>query len=275
MRGGLAVTRQRTRSDNTVRVFATDETGAQSGNEPLTIVDNAAKTGKLYSLYLQDEWRIGAPLTLNYGLRYDKVDAYTQEQQWSPRVNLAYQLGEDTALHAGYSRYFTPPPQELAARDINLYANTTNAPSIPVSDNVKAERTHYYDIGLSHQLTPKLTLSADAYYKKIRNLLDEGQFGQALILSPFNYETGYAKGLELSAVYEKQWGGYLNLATQKARGRNIVSGQARSTPTSWPTSATTTSTSTTTRPSPPRPVCTTTSARRKSTATCCTATACA
>jgi outer membrane receptor protein involved in Fe transport len=228
VRGGLAVTRQRTRSDNTVRVFATDEAGAQSGNEPLTIVDNAAKTGKLYSLYLQDEWRISAPLTLNYGLRYDKVDAYTREQQWSPRVNLAYQLGKDTALHAGYSRYFTPPPQELAAQgSINLYANTTNAPSIPVSDNVKAERTHYYDIGLSHQLTPKLTLSADAYYKKIRNLLDEGQFGQALILSPFNYETGYAKGLELSAVYsEKQWGGYLNLATQKAQGRNIVSGQA-------------------------------------------------
>ncbi|MBJ7312276.1 TonB-dependent receptor [Rugamonas sp. CCM 8940] len=228
LRGGLAYTRQRTRSDNTVRVFATDDAGAQVGSEPLSIVDNSSRTGKLYSLYLQDEWRIGAPLTLNYGLRFDKVDAYTNEQQWSPRINLAYQLDKDTALHAGYSRYFTPPPQELAAQgSINLYANTTNAPSIAVSDNVKAERSHYYDIGLSHQLSARLTLSADAYYKKIRNLLDEGQFGQALILSPFNYATGYAKGLELSAVYsEKQWGGYLNLATQKAQGRNIVSGQA-------------------------------------------------
>jgi outer membrane receptor protein involved in Fe transport len=58
-----------------------------------------------------------------------------------------------------------------------------------------------------------------AFYKKIRNILDEGQFGQALILSPFNYGQGYARGLELSAIYsEKNWGGYLNVATQKAQG---------------------------------------------------------
>jgi outer membrane receptor for Fe3+-dicitrate len=133
-----------------------------------------------------------------------------------------------TALHAGFSRYFTPPPQELAAQSsINLYANTTNAPAIGVSDNVKAERTSYYDIGISHQVNSKLTLTADAYYKHIRNLLDEGQFGSALILSPFNYEKGYAKGLELSAIYtDARWGGYLNFATQKAMGQNIVSGQS-------------------------------------------------
>ena len=131
-------------------------------------------------------------------------------------------------MHAGYSRYFTPPPQELAAQgSIDLYANTTNAPEIATSDNVKAERTHYYDIGISHQVNSKLTLTADAYYKKISNLLDEGQFGQALILTPFNYAEGYAKGLELSAIYsEKDWGLFLNASTQKAQGRNINSGQA-------------------------------------------------
>ncbi|WP_036167102.1 TonB-dependent receptor [Massilia sp. 9096] len=228
VRTGLQYTRQVTHSNNTVRAFPTDDDGLQTSTDPLTIFDNSSKTGKLYSLYLQDEWHITAPLTLNYGLRYDKVDAFTQEHQWSPRVNLAYQIMQGTALHAGFSRYFTPPPQELAAQSsINLYTSTTNAPAIPVSDNVKAERTSYYDIGISHQVNSKLTLTADAYYKHIRNLLDEGQFGQALILSPFNYAKGYAKGLELSAIYsDAQWGGYLNFATQKAMGQNIVSGQS-------------------------------------------------
>jgi outer membrane receptor protein involved in Fe transport len=228
VRAGLAYTRQTTRSDNTVAVFPTDDAGLQTSTDPLTIVDNSGKTGKLYSLYLQDEWRIAGPLTLNYGVRYDKVDAFTDEHQWSPRVNLAYKLSEDTAVHAGFSRYFTPPPQELAAQSsINLYANTTNAPAIGVSDNVKAERTSYSDVGISHKVNANLTLTADAYYKHIRNLLDEGQFGQALILSPFNYDKGFAKGLELSAVYsDRQWGGYVNLTTQKAMGQNIVSGQA-------------------------------------------------
>ncbi|OYO31475.1 TonB-dependent receptor [Janthinobacterium sp. PC23-8] len=227
VRAGLAYTRQKTSSDNTVGVFPTDANG-QSDTTPITIVDNSGKTGTLASFYLQDEWHLSKPLTLNYGVRFDKVSAFTEEQQWSPRLNLAYQVAPGTAVHAGYSRYFTPPPQELAAQNsIDLYANTTNAPAIATSDNVKAERTHYYDIGISHQLNSRLTLTADVYYKKITNLLDEGQFGQALILTPFNYAEGYAKGLELSAIYsEKDWGMFLNASTQKAQGRNINSGQS-------------------------------------------------
>jgi outer membrane receptor protein involved in Fe transport len=209
-------------------VFDINDDGTQASTDPRTIVDNSSKTGKLSSIYLQDEWHIGAPLTVNYGVRFDKVDAYVNEQQWSPRINVAYQLAKGTALHAGYSRYFTPPPQELAAQSsIDKYAGTSNAPEVAQSDNVKSERTNYYDVGISHQFTGALTMTADAYYKKIRNMLDEGQFGQALILSPFNYERGYAKGLELSAVYsQKDWGGFLNFTTQKAEGSNITSGQS-------------------------------------------------
>jgi outer membrane receptor protein involved in Fe transport len=228
VRAGLAYTRQTTHSDNSVGVFDLADDGSQLSTDPRTIIDNASKTGKTSSLYLQDEWHITAPLTLNYGVRFDKVDAFVDEQQWSPRVNLAYQVAKGTALHAGYSRYFTPPPQELAAQSsIDKYAGTSNAPEVPVSDNVKSERTRYYDVGVSHQVNAQLTVTADAYYKKIRNMLDEGQFGQALILSPFNYDRGYAKGVELSGVYtEKNWGGFLNLTTQKAQGQNIISGQS-------------------------------------------------
>jgi outer membrane receptor protein involved in Fe transport len=228
IRAGLAYTRQTTHSDNSIGVFDLNDDGTQASTTPRTIVDNASKTGKTSSVYLQDEWHIGAPLTINYGVRFDKVSAYVDEQQWSPRVNVAYQLAKGTALHAGYSRYFTPPPQELAAQSsIDKYVGTSNAPEVPVSDNVKSERTHYFDVGVSHQLSDSLTVTADAYYKKIRNMLDEGQFGQALILSPFNYDRGYAKGLELSGVYsQKNWGAFLNLTTQKAEGSNIISGQS-------------------------------------------------
>ena len=228
LRTGALYTRQVTHSDNLVAVFPADSTGSQTGNTPLTIRDNSAITGRLASVYLQDEWHISAPLTVNYGVRFDKVSAFIDEQQWSPRVNVAYKISDATALHVGYSRYFTPPPQELAAQSsIDLYANTTNAPGVPVSSNVRAERTHYLDAGISHKLNAKLTLTADAYYKNIKNMLDEGQFGQALILSPFNYEKGVVKGLEVSAIYaEKNWGVYLNAAMQKAQARHIISGQA-------------------------------------------------
>ncbi len=227
LRAGLAYIHQVTASDNTVSVFPTVN-GLQSSTTPFSIVDNSGKIGNLESFYVQDEWHISAPLTLNYGLRFDHVDAYIQEQQLSPRLNLAYKYSDATAFHAGYSRYFTPPPQELEAQSsINLYTNTTNAPEVATSDPVKAERTHYFDVGVTHKVDQDLTLTADAYYKKIANLIDEGQFGQALILSPFNYEHGYAKGLELGSVYSaRRWGAYLNFTYQKAQGENIITSQS-------------------------------------------------
>jgi outer membrane receptor protein involved in Fe transport len=191
----------RLRRDHTLRAGLAHTRQAARGGD-------TGQTGRLSSLYLQDEWQLASPLTLNYGLRFDKAAASADQQQWSPRLNLAYQLGAATGLHAGYARHFTPP-------------------QVPVSGQVRAERSHHYDVGLSHRFGTRLSVTADAYYNKIRNLLDQGQFGQAPILAPFNYARGYARGLELSAAYsDKDWGGYLNVTLQQAQGMNIVTGQS-------------------------------------------------
>ena len=48
-----------------------------------------------------------------------------------------------------------------------------------------------------------------------------------MILSPFNYAQGYAKGLELSANYiNNNWSGFANFTYQKAQGKNIISSQS-------------------------------------------------
>jgi len=226
IRGGLAFNRQTTENNNTTEVFPIVN-DVPSAN-PITILDGSDKLGTTGSFYLQDQWSISQALTLNYGVRYDQVSAYIKESQWSPRLNLAFKVNENTALHAGYSRYFTPPSQQLLTQNsINKFIGTTGEAEGTYSDPVKAERTNYFDIGISHQVNEQLSLTADLYYKQITNLLDEGQFGQALILTPFNYAKGYAKGLELSAIYtEKNWGGFLNFAVQKAQATRIISGQA-------------------------------------------------
>ena len=177
---------------------------------------------------MQEEWHILAPLTINYGIRFDHVAAFTHEHQYSPRINASYELTPQTAIHAGFSRYFSPPPQELASQQsIDLYFGTTNAPQVPVSDPVRAERASYYDLGVIEKVTPYFTVGLDGYYKQVTNLLDEGQFGQALILTPFNYARGYQEGVELSATYNRgNWSGYLNFAVSKAKGKNIISGQS-------------------------------------------------
>ncbi len=227
LRYGAFFSQERAVSDNTSAVFPVDANGNQTSTDPIAIIDNSSKTGLLGGLYVQDEWKATDRLTVNYGLRADSVDAYVQESQLGPRINALYKLTGTTTLHAGYSRYFTPPPLELVApKDIALFAGTSNQPEVSVANNVKSERDDYYDVGLTQRLSPALQLGLDSYYKDARHLLDEGQFGQALVFTPFNYARGEVYGVELSATYRKDnASGYLNLARSVARATQIESSE--------------------------------------------------
>jgi outer membrane receptor protein involved in Fe transport len=155
------------------------------------------------------------------------VRAFTKESQLSPRANLVWNAAPLTTVHIGYAGNFTPPPQELIApATVALYNGTTKEFQIQSGDPVKAEREHYFDAGVEQRFKGGFKLAVDAYYKKKRNLLDEGQFGSSLVLSPFNYAKGYAWGVELSGNYTH---GPLDLYANVARGdekaKDIVSAQ--------------------------------------------------
>jgi len=227
LRAGVFAQRERYSVDNSSRVFAADDDGNQTSTTPITIVDNSAASGVTYGLYAQDEWQATTSLTVNYGVRFDHVGTVVSEKQWSPRVGLVYDLSHDTRVHVGYARYFTPPPTEkIDTTSVAKFLGTTNALPSDADTSVRSERSHYFDLGVSHQLTPAITVGLDAYYRKVRNLQDEGQFGNALIYSAFNYDEGRVRGVELSASYRKDGLQlYANAALSRAEGRNIVSGQ--------------------------------------------------
>ena len=215
------------RSDNTSTVFPVDGAGNVNG-AAFTIVDNNAKNGnKLLGLYLQDEWQLNNELILNYGARFDHLDAFVTAQQWSPRLGLVYQATPQTAFHAGYARYFTPPPTELvSSKTLAMFAGTSNASSVSQNTMVQPERSDYLDIGMTHRLSPAFNVGVDGYYKRVTNLLDEGQFGQALIFTPFNYTQGKIYGLELTANYKTgDLAAYANLARTVSLARQINSAQ--------------------------------------------------
>lgn len=228
VRGGFFFQNERTRSNVvslTLPVLNAD--GTQPSDQLSSTTVAGSKTGQLYGVYLQDEWTITPELTLNVGARFDAVNAYTTENQLSPRVNLVYQPSKATTFHAGYARDFTPPPQELVGTaSLASFIGTTKKSNSPNNDPVKAEREHYFDAGVLHTVLPGLTIGLDGYYKIKKNLLDEGQFGEAVVLSPFNYAQGYAWGIEVTTAYHA---GPLTLYGNATRGqetgRNIVSSQ--------------------------------------------------
>ena len=227
LRAGLFVQRERGSVANTSTVFPADADRNQASDVPLTIQDDSLLKGHLFGAYLQDEWQPTKALTVNYGVRYDKVNTVVRESQWSPRLGAVYQLGPDTRVHAGYARYFTPPPTEkIDTTSVAKFLATTNALPSDANTAVRSERSNYFDLGISHQLTPQITLGADAYYRDVRHLQDEGQFGNALIYSAFNFERGKIFGLEFSGSYKAdRLSAYANLSLSSARGKGIETGQ--------------------------------------------------
>ncbi|MGA9750797.1 MAG: TonB-dependent receptor [Acidobacteriota bacterium] len=224
---GFFVSGENAVSDNTSSVFPANTSGGQTGELPFFITDDHSKRGWLYGLYAQDRWQATAKLSVLAGVRLDRVSAYVQANQLSPRLIATYQLSPAVSLHAGYAHYFTPPPLELIApTSIEKFQGTTNALPTQVNTNVVPERSDYFDAGISFRLTRSLQLGLDGYYKNVHDLLDEGQFGQALVFSPFNYRKGRIYGVE--ATLECREGPldlYGNVACGAALGKEVVSGQ--------------------------------------------------
>lgn len=232
VRAGWTASYEQTRSDNTSWVFPGFYDSAagqpvQTGTTPFMVIDNHSKPAELFGTYLQDEWKLTDKLTLNYGARFDAYNAYVSETQLSPRLGLVYDLSDTTRLHAGYARYFTPPPTELIAPvSIQRFANTSGALPNTSDSPVVPERDNYFDAGVLQKFGSDFVFGVDAYYKQARHLLDEGQFGQALIFAPFNYEKGWVRGVEFSGDYKhKDFTAYANLALSKAMGKGVESGQ--------------------------------------------------
>jgi len=226
LRAGSMITISQAINENNSLVFPLD--GGGNPILPVTsVVDNQRKQGELYGVYLQDEWKVIDPLIINFGGRFDQSYQYLNESQFSPRINAVYEIDKDTKVHGGYSRYFTPPPLELEqGGDPHIYDNTSNALEVTDSSPIKAERSHYFDAGITHNFLPELQVGLDGYYKIARNQLDEGQFGAAPIFVPFNFEKGKVYGSELTINYKKGgFTGYSNFAYSRAFGRTISSAQ--------------------------------------------------
>ncbi len=227
IRAGFLAQREHATSLTNAQVLPVDGAGSPTSDQPIGIVNGADQIGWLYGVYLQDEWKVTPTVTLNYGARFDAVDGGTQENQLSPRANIVWQPNKILTAHAGYARYFTPPPlAQVNNSAIASTLGTTAAPAVLQNDTVKAERADYFDAGFSLKPLSGLTLGFDAYYKLAQNLLDEGQFGAPIVLSSFNYANAQVKGIELSGSYDEgPWSLYANAAWSEAKGTNINSAQ--------------------------------------------------
>ena len=159
LRTGLFLQRETFTVDSASTVFPADSDGNQTSDVPISIPDSSLINGHLWGVYVQDEWQATKALTVNYGLRYDKVATVVDESQLSPRIGVVYDVSNDLRVHAGYARYFTPPPTEkIDTTSVQKFIGTTNALPSDANTAVRSERSNYYDVGAAYQLTSQVTL---------------------------------------------------------------------------------------------------------------------
>ena len=143
LRFGFLVQQEIAGANTLSQVLPVDAPARRPPTCRIDIGNSFTKTGGLYGVYVQDEWRILPTVTINGGLRFDGVDEFTHENQVSPRLNVVWKPTPRrprcmSAMRAiscrRRSSWFQPGT-------ITQFAGTTAAPEVTQNDPVKAERS--------------------------------------------------------------------------------------------------------------------------------------
>jgi len=145
------------------------------------------------SIWLADRVRLGESLVGELGLRWDR-QSWTPKDQLSPRLNLRYDLSDDTILRLAWGRFFqTQRLNELQVED-------------GVREFYPAQLAEHWLASVEHQLPLGIGLRVEAYVKELdrlwpryENLFDPLQlFPEArddrVLVAP---EHGRSRGVEL------------------------------------------------------------------------------
>lgn len=113
--------------------------------------------GHIFNAHVADRVRLTSALTAELGARYDRA-SYTHDEQFSPRVNLAYALRKNTALRLGWGRFF----QEQGLHELRVEDGEQNFH--------QAELAEHRVIGVEQQFQNGVNLRVEGYHKRLARL---------------------------------------------------------------------------------------------------------
>lgn len=217
----------RTQAVNKTRLSAFDRDGLgnPTGNVIARNADNRT-IGWREEFWIQDQWTPLDQWTFNLGLRFDQIQALTNDGQISPRLGATYAFTPNHVFHVFYGRLFTPPNLEAVPFLQLNTVGTTAEPENLTNRTVEPERAHYFEVGSSHALGDAVTIELTGFYKLSKNLSDAGQFGTTPLLNYFSFKRGWQRGVDLAiqAKFSDNLYGRGNVGWGQCRGKKLQSG---------------------------------------------------
>ena len=192
-------------------------------------------TGYFESAYLQDDWTITKALILNAGVRFDATQfdfagENPTESALQPRLGLSWLPFENTKFHIFYGRLFQPAPVENLRDTFVSTAGGISGTACPAGQlcpyDIKAEQDNYYEAGVAQQIGNSQVVAVNVYYKSAIHMLDDAQLLNSSIAQPYNFDDGYAYGLEFSLKGQitEDISDYFNYSYEIAKGRGVSGG---------------------------------------------------
>jgi hypothetical protein len=177
-----------------------------------------SRPGKLLSaveaaVYAADEWTINSDLSLMVGMRLS--GALTKDSYYvnpEPRLGLRYKLDENNSFKLSYSR-MVQYMHLVSSSSLTLPTDLW----YPVSNHIRPGISDQYSVGYYHTLPEQsIGFTAEAYYKRMKNLVEYREGAQLVLNDDFESELlhgrGEAYGLELLLTKTKGrftgWLGY-------------------------------------------------------------------
>ncbi len=144
----------------TIPVFYRHSYYTPSGTDLTPLTESPFEVpNKLWSVFVQDEWKVLANLVVNLGVRYDdqkvfKGDnslAFQLKDQWSPRLGFSWDFLNDgtSKLYGSWGRFHYATPTDLNVRvfTANTQLRTYNYSSTILDQDPAAPRNRLIQIG--------------------------------------------------------------------------------------------------------------------------------
>lgn len=213
--------------DNRALVLPVNSIGVPA-TSPEVVTDNFNGKALLLGLYAQDQWRPTQKLELTIGARYDAMNYFGWQKQFSPRLGLVYKFTPSTTVNAGYARYLQVPPFESALlKTVDKFAGTTGASTITGGNQkIEPEDDEFFDAGIGQQLPLGLSATVEGWFLLADKKLDLAQFGNTYIFAPLQYQHGRGWGSDFSLVKNtEKFSVYYNFSYAIQQAKNVSAGQ--------------------------------------------------
>ena len=183
----------------------------------------------LFAFYIQDSIQFGRGLTIDVGVRADRVRMLAARSQWSPRLGVAYHVpGSQTIVRGSVDRFFQPPQAENLllgsserARELSPFAEETGG-----GKDLEPERQWATELGVNQSLPRGVRLDVAYWRRRVESVSDPNVLFGTTIIVPNAIARGEADGVDVRIDVPRRRGasGYLSYTNGRVVNFGPVTG---------------------------------------------------